>query len=268
MSRPDDPPPTVFGPDLFNGRLWAIQIRNAASYLTRIPAIRRSISDEAGLPTSAARAFPIVGAALGLFGGLAYGLGALLGFPSLIAALLGVGAAILVAGARPEEALSRLAEGFGHGRGTEQKLSIMNETPIGTVGVITLLLAVGAKVGAIADLASVGLVIAAMVTASTVSRAAIPFMARYLDPVESADDTGSAARPAFADLLVGGGLVLVLALVVLGWSGLIATVAAVIGVVGFSFLVKRQIGGHTVEVLGSTQQVAEVAFLIILAALR
>jgi adenosylcobinamide-GDP ribazoletransferase len=254
------------GSDLFNHRLWWSEIRGAIGYLTRLRPARLASDAAPSAPVTAARAFPLVGAALGLTGGLAYGLGALLGFPSLLAALLGVGAMILVSGARPEEFTSRLAEAFGRSAPLEQKLDSLRANGISALGVISLVLIIGAKVGAIADLGNVALVIAAMVGAGAVSRAAVPLIVRYVDPASTAST--ASGPPGLEDVTVAGGLALLVALIALGGAGLLAVFIAGVVAVLLALLAKRQIGGHTEQVLGGVQVIADVAFLVVIAALK
>ena len=252
--------------DLFNHRLWWSEIRGAIGYLTRLRPARLASDVTPSAPVTAARAFPLVGAVLGLTGGLAYGLGALLGFPALLAALLGVGAMILVSGARPEEFTSRLAEAFGRSVPLEQKLDSLRASGISAPGVISLVLIISAKVSAVAALENVALVIAAMVGAGAVSRAAVPLIVRYVEPASRGSVTSG--RPGLEDVIVAGGLALLVALIALGGAGLLAVFIAGIVAVLLALLAKRQIGGHTEQVLGGVQIVADVAFLLVIAALK
>ena len=253
------------GSNLFNHRLWWSEIRGAIGYLTCLRPPRLGLDTAPSAPVTAARAFPLVGGALGLAGGLAYGLGAMLGFPPLLAALLGVGAMILATGARPEEFTSRLAEAFGRSIPPEQKLDSLRARGIGALGVISLVLVIGAKVGAVADLGNVALVIAAMVGAGAVSRAAVPLVVRYVDPAPSESAPGG--RPGPEAVVVAGALALLIALIALGGAGLLAVFIAGVAAMLLALLAKRQIGGHTEQVLGGVQIVTDVAFLVVMAAL-
>jgi adenosylcobinamide-GDP ribazoletransferase len=263
-SSPD--PERKLGSDIFKYRLWRSQIRGAAGYLTRLRPTRHASDATPSTPVTAAPAFPLIGAALGLAGGLAYGLGAWLALPSLLAALLGVGVMILLTGARPEESASRLAEVFGRSGPLEKKLESLRAGGIGAIGVVGLVLVIGAKVAALADLGNVGLVIAAMVGAGALSRAAVPVVVRYVDPapIGSAQD----GRPGMEDVIVASGLALLIALIALGGAGLLAVFVAAVAAIILAFLAKRQVGGHTEQVLGGVQIVADVVFLVVIAALK
>ena len=115
-----------------------------------------------------------------------------------MAAVLAVGAGALATGALHEDGLADMADGFGGGSTRERKLAIMRDSRIGVYGVIVLVVVLAAKVGAIADLEGTGLVIAAMVAAAGVSRAAMPAVMLWLDPARAeglAADAGGRRRP-------------------------------------------------------------------------
>jgi adenosylcobinamide-GDP ribazoletransferase len=54
----------------------------------------------------------------------------------------------------------------------------------------------------------------------------------------------------------------------LTWSGLVALIIAAFAAYAVGLLARRQVGGHTGDVLGGTQQITELVFLLALAALR
>ncbi len=250
-SQSDSPPPRQN--DYFNARLWWGQVLTALAHLTRLRPGARERSANALI--LAARAFPLVGAALGLAGGLAYAIAFSIGLPVLVAALLGVGTLVFLTGALHEGQMSRLAEP-------------RDESPIGALGVISLLLALGARVGSVADLERPGLVIAALVVAAAASRAAIPAAARFLLPPGTNDAEAESARPGSSDVLVAVLLAAGLSLIALGWSGLVALLAGAAGALALIAFARRRIAERADDGLGAIQQAFEVAFLAALAALR
>ena len=179
-------------------RVWRSDLRTALVFLTRVPL--RAARPEGDSPPlgRAVRAFPIVGAMIGLFAGIVYAIGAGIGLPDIVAAVLAVGAVALVTGALHEDGLADMADGLGGGKTRERKLAIMRDSRIGAYGVITLVVVLAAKVGAIADLGGTGLVIAAMVAAAGVSRAAMPAVMLWLEPAR-ADGLAVGRRTPTAD---------------------------------------------------------------------
>ena len=61
---------------------------------------------------------------------------------------------------------------------------------------------------------------------------------------------------------------MLVALIALGGSGLLAVFIAGVVATMLVLLAKRQIGGHTEQVLGGVQIVADVAFLLVIAAIK
>ena len=257
-------------------RAWWSDLRAALRFLTQVPAgMVRPAGGQAPLGR-AVRAFPIVGALVGLFAGIVFGIAGGLGLPEIVAAVLAVGAGALATGALHEDGLADMADGFGGGDSRERKLAIMRDSRIGAYGVIVLVVVLAAKVGAIADLGGtgggtgggIGLAIAAMVAAAAVSRAAMPALMLWLEPARSDGLAADAGRPPATHVWTGLALAAVLAVGLLTWSGLVAVLVAGLGAAAVAWLADRQVGGHTGDVLGGAQQVAEVLFLLTLAAIR
>ena len=253
-------------------RAWWSDLRAALRFLTRLP-LRTARAGGDGPPLGrGVRAFPIVGALIGLAAGLVYGLAGGLGLPEIVAAVLAVGAGALVTGALHEDGLADMADGFGGGDSAERKLAIMRDSRIGAYGVIALVVVLAAKVGAIADLGAdlgtTGLAIAAMTAAAAASRAAMPAVMLWLAPARSDGLAADAGRPPATHVWTGLALAAVLAVGLLTWSGLVAFLVAGIGTAGVAWLAERQVGGHTGDVLGGVQQISEVLFLLTLAAVR
>ena len=249
-------------------RVWRSDLRAALLFLTRVPLKAARPEGDSPPLGRAVRAFPIVGALIGLFAGIVYAIAAGIGLPDIVAAVLAVGAGALITGALHEDGLADMADGFGGGKTRERKLAIMRDSRIGAYGVIVLVVVLAAKVGALADLEETGLVIAAMVAAAGVSRAAMPAVMLWLEPARADGLAADAGRPPSTHVWTGVGMAAVLAVGLLTWSGLVAFLIAGIGTAAVAWLAERQVGGHTGDVLGGVQQFAEVLFLLTLAAVR
>ena len=249
-------------------RTWRSDLRTTLLFLTRVP-LKGARADGDRPPLGrAVRAFPIVGALIGLAAGIVYGIAIGIGLPDIVAAVLAVGAGALITGALHEDGLADMADGFGGGRTRERKLAIMRDSRIGAYGVIALVVVLAAKVGGIADLGSIGLVIAAMVAAAAASRAAMPAVMLWMEPARSDGLAADAGHPPSTHVWTGLALAAVLAVGLLTWSGLVAFLVAGLGTAAVAWLAERQVGGHTGDVLGSVQQFSEVLFLLTLAAVR
>ncbi len=253
---------TEDGGGRYDPAAWLADIRTALGFLTRCP-----VGAGGGDLARAARLFPVVGALVGLAGGILYTIALWLGLPHLLAAAAAIGGTLLLTGALHEDGLADLADGFGGGTDAAAKLAIMKDSRIGTFGVLALGLSLLARVAALAALGpQVG--VGALIAAHALGRAGLPLvMAR--EPL--ARDTGlavAAGRPRESDALVAIGLGALLALLALGWlGGLLAILIAAVATFGLARFARRQIGGYTGDVLGAIEQICELAVLAAAAAL-
>ena len=282
----------------FIARAWWQDFGNALRFLTRLPMPQERASlrpdflddiedsykagnggeavnaDEAESAQSlkplgrTVRAFPLVGALLGIAAGLAFALATGLGLPVLVAGVIAIALLALATGALHEDGLADMVDGFGGGHNIEKKLAIMRDSRIGAYGVIALVLVLAAKVGALADLDDIGVVMSSLICAAAASRAAMPAMMRWLPPALSDGLGASAGRPAAEHVWTGIIIAAILAVLLLTWSGVVALLIAAFSAFAVGFLARRQIGGHTGDVLGATQQISELIFLLTLAAIR
>ena len=246
---------------------WGDDIRLAAGFLTRLAP--PPSGDKARRPLSeAARVFPLIGLGLGLAAGLIYSLAAALGLPPALAAIITLGALIAATGALHEDGLADSADGLGGGATAKAKLAIMRDHHMGAYGVIAVTLGLMARAAALASLADPALVLAALAAAGAASRAAIPLVMLRLPLARSDGLASRAGQPGQRDVLIGGGLALVIALLALGViAALAAMVAAACAALAVAALARRQIGGYTGDILGAVQQAAEISILFTLVAL-
>ena len=213
--------------------------------------------------------FPIVGALIGLLGGGGYALVFWLGVPPLPAAVVALATTIWLTGALHEDGLADVADGFGGGRTLEDKLRIMRDPRIGSYGALALILDLLARAGALAALAGPWTVAAALVVAGAVSRAALPPVMAMLPYARTDGLAAAAGRPhplrATAAVLVAA----LIAALLLGEAAGAALLAGAGAAFAVACLARRQIGGHTGDVLGAVQQLTEIGVLLgIVAAFR
>jgi adenosylcobinamide-GDP ribazoletransferase len=249
------------------------EIRAAAIFLTRLP-----IKFDKGWPQDLNRRatawFPLIGALVGLVGGLVFWLGISLELPILAAAFLAVTAQVLMTGAFHEDGLADTADGFGGGTDRETKLTIMRDSRVGTFGALALVLAVGLRVSALASLTALGGfgALGVMIAVGAVSRAPAVAIAHWLPPARSdglSADHGLPPPWAVITSAVTAAFGIVVVLISAGWLAAVAVlvVVPVIGA-GIAYLSYRQIGGQTGDVLGASQQVCEIAALLAVSASR
>ncbi|MSP66603.1 MAG: adenosylcobinamide-GDP ribazoletransferase [Alphaproteobacteria bacterium] len=240
---------------------WRRDLGTAAAFLTRLP-----IAAEPRPLSPAMRAFPLVGAAIGLGGGVLYALLLAWGLPPLVAATVTLGAVVLVTGALHEDGLADAADGLGGGD-PARRLALMRDSRIGAFGVIALTLSLLARVAAVAALGG-GEAIAAWVAAAALSRAVFPLMMITTRPARSDGAGAGAGRPTEGVLATAGALAYLLAALAVGpWDALLLLLAAAAAAGLVAVAAHRRIGGYTGDVLGAGQQAAEVAVLALAAAL-
>ncbi|MCP8937661.1 adenosylcobinamide-GDP ribazoletransferase [Alsobacter sp. SYSU M60028] len=220
------------------------------------------------------RALPLAGAAIGCVGAAGLALPAALGLPPLVCGAVAVAALVLATGAFHEDGLADMADGFGGGGTRERRLEIMRDSRVGSYGATALALSLllrAALAGALLERLGPGPAALAMVAAASASRVAglVPVWAL---PSARADGKSAAVgRPGDAAMAWAAGLAVALALVLLGPSAgparaLAACAAAALTAWPVCRLSKRLIGGQTGDVAGGAQQLAEIAFMAVLAA--
>jgi len=248
---------------------WWDDLRLAGAFLTRLPITADDTTNLRSL-ARASRTFPLVGLGIGFIGGIVYTVADGLSLGAPLAAIIAVTATVVVTGGLHEDGLADVADGFGGGRDRDAKLRIMRDSRIGTYGVIALGLALALRIAAIAAIGASDApsgVFAALVACHSASRA---FVALVMQREPLARDDGlavAAGRPTAATALwalcLGGGIALICELL----SGVVALAIGVAIAWGIASLARRQIGGHTGDVLGTVQQATEIGMLLALAAL-
>ena len=244
---------------------WSEDFGLAVALLTRIP-VPQPPDVTPDRMARAQRAFPLVGAIVGLATGLVDRCLLAIGIPELAAAAVALGAGALLTGALHEDGLADVGDGFGGGRDREKKLAIMRDSRIGAYGVLVLLVSFVAKCSALASL-PIAEIIPALIVAHALARAAIPVVTANM-PFAREDGLGrSAGRPEPASAVIATVIAVVVALLCLPFGiALLAVLVTAAVAAAMAMLAWRQIGGVTGDVFGAIEQTAETAVLLILAA--
>jgi adenosylcobinamide-GDP ribazoletransferase len=210
---------------------------------------------------------PIAGVAIAAIGALALGLAHGLALPPLVCGTVGVGALVFVTGALHEDGLADVADGFGGGATRERKLQIMRDSRIGTFGAAALTLSLMLRaclLAALLDQGS-GAAAAGILLAGAASRG-LALLPLALLPAARAEGLGATNRleasAALAAALVAFVIAAGLGLGVLGFGrAVLAFVLSLAAALAMTWIARRQIGGQTGDVVGATQQMAEIACL-------
>jgi len=211
----------------------------------------------------AAWAFGLVGLAVALPACGVATLALWLGLPATIAAGLLLATQILLTGAMHEDGLADTADGFWGGFSREKRLEIMKDSQIGTYGVLALILSVGLRWLALSTLitqAGVWPVLALAV----LSRAAMPVLMLTLPNARNTGLSHSVGNPNTAACAAGLLLALLISVLLIGPATIAIVVSMILVTSGLGFLARTKIGGQTGDVLGASQQVTELAGLLVL----
>ncbi len=233
--------------------------------MTRLPMPHPDGAVPANL-ARAQRCFPLVGASVGAAVGIVYAGLLALSVPALAAAALALGASALLTGALHEDGLADVADGFGGGRDRTSKLEIMRDSRLGTYGALILLVSFVARLSALAALPASD-AFAALIAAYSLARGVLPTLALRLPYARSDGLAAKAGRAEPPTAIIAAGFAVMIALLCL--PPLLAVAAVLLtgfAAAAIGWLAIRQVGGQTGDVLGATEQVAETAVLLLLAA--
>lgn len=211
-------------------------------------------------------AFPLVGLVLGMIlAAFAFGLDWAGISPELAAGLV-LFASVMLTGAMHEDGLADTVDGLWGGWDKIRRLEIMKDSQIGAYGVIALILSLGLRWGAIAALIRADNFVA-LIAVGVLSRLPMVLMMATMENARSDGLSASVGRvgkgAVWVAFVLGGGL----AAALLGSAVIGVIVGIAISTLVLARIAQRKIGGQTGDILGASQQVAEVVALIILASL-
>nr|WP_255732342.1 adenosylcobinamide-GDP ribazoletransferase [Ruegeria sp. Ofav3-42] len=232
--------------------------------LTRLP-IPRLPENVFSRQANAAWAFPLVGLVVGLLA-CAFGWVAMTtNLPATAGAVVLVAVLVIATGAMHEDGLADTADGFWGGFTTDRRLEIMKDSHIGAYGVLTLIFTQLLRVALVATLMAANKY-AGILAACIISRAFMPVLMSALPNARNSGLSHSVGGPKAETAAIGFGLAIGLSMLLLGSGALIPTVFAALVVVALAMVAKAKIKGQTGDVLGASQQLAELAFLAAVAA--
>ncbi len=238
-------------------------IATAIALLTRLP-----VKADFSRGGRASWAYPLAGAALAAVAAIPTGLAMWLGLPTQLAAILWVGAHVILSGAMHEDGLADTADGLWGGWEPVRRLEIMKDSRIGAYGVIALCLSLAARWAAVAVLLGLDNWFGALLAVGLLSRATMPVL---MTALPHARDNGlSHAQGTVSRETAGVGVALAIALSILltGLSGILFAVLAALVTLACARIARAKIGGQTGDILGATQQVCEITLLFALCTLQ
>jgi adenosylcobinamide-GDP ribazoletransferase len=238
----------------------------ALGLLTRLP-VPVDMDRATARGAAAAWAYPLAGTVVGAIAG---GVGAIAlwsALPAPIAAALVLASSVLVTGAMHEDGLADGADGLWGGWDKDRRLAIMKDSHIGTYGVLALVLGVIVRWSALTVILGSGDVILPLIATAALSRAPMVVVMSLLPNARDGGLSAGVGRPSAP--VAGIALALGLGIAVLALGASAIGVAFSVGAVslGMALIARAKIGGQTGDILGSVQQLSEIAALSVLAAL-
>ncbi|MCA8867740.1 MAG: adenosylcobinamide-GDP ribazoletransferase [Rhodobacteraceae bacterium] len=236
----------------------------ALGLLSRIPV---SVDPELAVTRAATAtwAYPLVGAVLGGLAGLVGSILLELNLPSGMAAALALGVLVLLSGAMHEDGLADCADGLGGGHDRERRLEIMKDSRIGAFGAVALVIVLLARWAGLGSLAPVGL-FWPMLAIGAVSRLPMILAMYGMQPARADGLSAGVGTPPPGSVLAALGIGLAIAVLTLGGVGFLVLLIACLAPLPLFWLAQERIGGQTGDILGGSQQLAEIAALATLAA--
>ncbi|WP_457647001.1 adenosylcobinamide-GDP ribazoletransferase [Profundibacter sp.] len=249
MSKPDTP------------LIRLADIPAAIGLLTRLP-----VKTAGARGAAAAWAFPLVGLIIGALAAALGWIALALGLSAPITAALVITAQVVMTGAMHEDGLADTFDGLWGGWDKERRLEIMKDSQIGTYGVIALVMSLMLRWTAITALIHSGTLFMTLI-AATLSRMPMVFIMATLPHARDGGLSASVGRAAKDT----AGMALALALLTIFIAplptGIFALIAATLAATAIALIALRKIGGQTGDILGASQQFAEIAALVTFATL-
>jgi adenosylcobinamide-GDP ribazoletransferase len=234
---------------------------SAFALLSRLP-----LPNHRGTGAASAWAWPLVGAVLGALGAAVAAAAQWLGLTPGVTAAMVLALGAMLTGGLHEDGLSDTADGLYGGWTRDRRLEIMKDSRVGSYGVLVLVLVTLARWSALTALLVHGGYAPALIATGAMSRAPMALVMALLPNARGEGLSHATGRPSPAIALTGLAIATVLALAFTGW-GTVPTVLTTLAVtLWLAHSALRRIGGQTGDVLGATQQLAEVACLAVLSA--
>ena len=238
-------------------------ILTALGLLTRLPVEHQP--DQHSFARSA-WAFPVAGMAVG---GIAAVVGWVLswfGFGPSVQAGFILLAFVVLTGAMHEDGLADAADGLWGGWDVERRLEIMKDSRIGAYGVLALVFGLGLRWIALSAALAGGMPLIALMGIAAMSRVPMSVLMGYMPNARHGGLSASVGTPTPETVWIAAGIGAFLGLICFGfsviwiilWAGLLVGVLA--------WIAAEKIGGQTGDILGASQQIAEIAILTALSA--
>jgi adenosylcobinamide-GDP ribazoletransferase len=240
----------------------AADLAEALALLTRLP-----LRPGFGRGAAAAWAWPLAGVAVALVSALSGTLALGLGLPPALTAGLILAAQVALTGALHEDGLADSADGLWGGHDRARRLEIMKDSRIGSYGVLALGLSLILRWAALSALLSAGWLFGPLIASAALSRAPMTVLAAALPNARGHGLSSHVGQPGQDTATLAVASAAGIALLAVGWSLLAPVLWVALVSIAVAAIAKAKLGGQTGDILGASQQLAEIAALAAFAAL-
>ncbi|MES2667171.1 MAG: adenosylcobinamide-GDP ribazoletransferase [Pseudomonadota bacterium] len=242
------------------GRVWG-DILSGFALLTRLP-----LPDHSPRGAGSAWGWPLVGAVVGGLVAVAAATAQAIGLPAGVTAALVLALLAALTGGLHEDGLADTADGLFGGWTRDRRLEIMKDSRIGSYGALALIFVMLAKWSALVAIVTAEGLAPALIAAGALSRAAMAVVMASLPPARDTGLSRSVGRPGGKTAAVAVGLALVIGGAAIGPALLAALALITLTTTALALIARARIGGQTGDILGATQQLADLAALTMIAA--
>ncbi len=212
----------------------------------------------------AAWAYPLAGLVVGLLAAVVGWLTG--GLPPALSAGLALATLVILTGGMHEDGLADSVDGLWGGNTPERRLGIMADSSIGAYGVVALIFSIGLRWSALTVLAGEGSLWAPLIAAAVVSRAPMVWLMHIQPNARSDGLSQSTGRPPIDTALAALSIAAVVSVLTVGFNVLPIAVVLCVTTLVIAAISTARINGQSGDILGATQQVGEIAVLIVLVA--
>ena len=252
-------------------RKLALDLVRMVRFYTVLPVARLSFEvDPFAIPDfrSSVWCMPFVGLIVALPGVAAMLLAGWFWLPAMLLAIIAIASTVIATGALHEDGMADFADCIG-AQTVERRLEIMRDSRIGTFGAVALLLGVSAKlvcIAAIIDRHGLWAAAVALICAAMMSRVAALLPHHILPPARKDGKSIAVGRPRLPAIILAACIATAMTVILMRDFGLakiaVSLALALIGSASMTFIAWKKLGGHTGDVIGAAQQMAEIAFFI------
>ncbi len=252
-----------------------IRLAQTLRFYSRLPVPRLPYeTDPHSMPdfTAIAPAVPVAGTILSGIGAMVGASAVMLGLSAGIAAALTLCTIVIITGCFHEDGLADACDGLWGGMTPERRLEIMRDSRVGAYGAAGLALSLMLRFAILSELFRLmgPYAVIAIAPIGGLSRALSLIPTRFLPPARTGGIAAATLMPET------GGLLWALAIGIAMFAGsmllldlpqavAIAAFPAMLTVMLAIRLMRHKIGGFTGDLLGATQQLAEIALLLAVA---